>query len=80
MDHSKRITFAETSETFRRAREVQLLVNIVQPDPDAVRRCAALAGSFAQRHLTLRQTARQVQYQSKVARRARWRWQCFSIT
>jgi hypothetical protein len=34
MDKPRRIEFAETSETDRRQREVQLLINVAEPDPE----------------------------------------------
>ena len=34
MEQPRRITYADTSETEARAREVQLLVNLAEPDPE----------------------------------------------
>ena len=34
MDQPRRIEYASTSDTERRAREVQLLVNLAEPDPE----------------------------------------------
>jgi len=34
MEKPRRIEFADTSETDRRQREVQLLINVAEPDPE----------------------------------------------